>query len=206
MQVISYRPIFPGEEILISCTLLSLLESLTIYDDPKLTHIDTPLTLAPSDRHHFLQQNHHFTCHCPLCTSLSEDPSTNTHAAESHSRRQHLHELWTTMLHAESEGFYQDAINILKDWLDFAEVEGLLPLMGEYHGVMAELYLMLAERGSTGGKEVNRDLALRGALREARMAVDAWVRLGSVDGRKTEDARVFLERAFKLKERRTKGR
>lgn len=110
------------------------------------------------------------------------------------------------MLHAKSEGFYQDAINILKDWLDFAEVEGLLPLMGEYHGVMAELYLVLAERGSPGGKEVDRDLALRGALREARMAVDAWVRLGSVDGGKTDDARVFLERIFKLKERRTKGR
>ncbi|EAA28732.2 SET domain-containing protein [Neurospora crassa] len=184
MEVVSYRPIFPGEEILISYT---------------------PLNLPPSDRHNFLQQTHHFTCHCPLCTALSDDPSANTPAAESHSRRQHLNELWTTMLHAKSEGFYQDAINILKDWLDFAEVEGLLPLMGEYHGVMAESYLMLAERGSPGGKEVDRDLALRGALREARMAVDAWVRLGSVDGGKTEDARAFLEKVFKLKERR-KGR
>ncbi|KAJ4399884.1 hypothetical protein N0V85_005894 [Neurospora sp. IMI 360204] len=167
---------------------------------------NTPLTLSPSDRHHFLKQNHHFTCHCPLCTSLSDEPSANTLAAESHSRRLHLQELFNTMLHAKSEGFHQDAINILKDWLDFAEVEGLMPLMGEYHGIMAELYLLLAERGSPGDKEVDREGALRQALREARMAVDAWVKLRSVGGRKTEEARVFLEKVFKLKERRGKGK
>ncbi|KAK3338597.1 hypothetical protein B0H65DRAFT_479552 [Neurospora tetraspora] len=185
MEVISYRPISPGEEISISYTAL---------------------TLSPSDRHHFLKQNHQFTCHCPLCTSLSDDPSAKTLTAESHSRRTHLQEVFDTMLHAKGEGFYQDAINILKDWLDFAEVEGLLPLMGEYHGTMAELYLLLAERGSPGDKEVDREGALRQALREARMAVDAWVKLRSVDGRKTEEARVFLEKVFKLKERRGKGK
>lgn len=179
---------------------------LTTHPDPKLTHPDTALTLSPSDRHHFLKQNHQFTCHCPLCTSLSDDPSAKTLTAESHSRRTHLQEVFDTMLHAKGEGFYQDAINILKDWLDFAEVEGLLPLMGEYHGTMAELYLLLAERGSPGDKEVDREGALRQALREARMAVDAWVKLRSVDGRKTEEARVFLEKVFKLKERRGKGK
>ena len=110
------------------------------------------------------------------------------------------------MLHAKSEGFYQDAINIMKDWLDFAEVEGLLPLMGEYHEIMAELYLLLAEKGSADGKKVDKDVALREALKEARMAVDAWVRLGSVDVGKVEDARVLLEKVFKLKGTRAKER
>ncbi|WPJ61192.1 hypothetical protein SMAC4_07900 [Sordaria macrospora] len=183
MEVVSYRPISSGEEILISYT---------------------PLTLPPSDRHRHLQQNYHFTCHCPLCTSLSDDPSANTPAAESHSRLQHLAELYNTMLHARSEGFYQDAVNILKDWLDFAELEGLMPLMGEYHGIMADLYLLLAERGSADGRKVDREGALREALKEARMAVDTWVKLGSVNDVKAEGARVMLEKGFKLKERRGK--
>ncbi|KAK1775776.1 hypothetical protein QBC45DRAFT_334640 [Copromyces sp. CBS 386.78] len=178
MEVVSYRPISSGEEIVISYT---------------------PLNLPPSDRHRYLQQNYHFTCHCPLCTSISNDPS-----AESHYRRQHLAELYNTMLHAKSEGFYQDAINILKDWLDFADVEGLMPLMGEYHGMMAELYLLLAERGSADGRKVDREGALREALKEARMALDAWVRLGSVDDGKLEEARVLLERVANLKERSDK--
>lgn len=185
MEVISYRPISAGEEILISYT---------------------PLTLPPSDRHQFLKQNYHFTCHCPLCASLSDDPSAHTLVAESHSRRLRMQELYDTMLHAKSEGFYADAINILKDWFDFAEEEGLMPLTGEYHGTMGELYLLLAEKGSVDGKKVDRERALREALREARMAVDAWVRLGSVDHKKTEEARVLLERVFELKERKGKGR
>ncbi|KAK3946736.1 hypothetical protein QBC32DRAFT_122452 [Pseudoneurospora amorphoporcata] len=184
MEVVSYRPISSGEEIAISYT---------------------PLNLPPSDRHRYLQQNYHFTCHCPLCTSLSDDPSADTLAAESHSRRQHLAELYNTMLHAKSEGFYQDAINILKDWLDFADVEGLMPLMGEYHGMMAELYLLLARKGSADGRNVDREGALREALKEARMALDAWVRLGSVDDGKLEEARLLLdERVANLKERRDK--
>lgn len=137
---------------------------------------------------------------------MSDDPTANSPAAESHSRRKHLAELYNTMLHAKSEGFYQDAINIMKDWLDFAEVEGLLPLMGEYHEIMAELYLLLAEKGSADGKKVDKDVALREALKEARMAVDAWVRLGSVDVGKVEDARVLLEKVFKLKGTRAKER
>ncbi|KAK3398901.1 hypothetical protein B0T20DRAFT_353888 [Sordaria brevicollis] len=123
----------------------------------------------------------------------------------SHSRRVRMQELYNTMLHANSEGFYGDAIKILKDWLDFAQEEGLTPLMGEYHGILAELHLLLAEKGSTDGKTVDREAVLREALRNARMAVDAWARLGSVDTGKTEEARVLLEKIFQLKERKRKG-
>lgn len=59
-----------------------------------------------------------------------------------------------------------------------SEWERVHPLAPEYHDVLAELY-------SRKGDMVN-------GTRYGRMAVDGWVKFGSVDDDQLEQARVFL--------------
>ena len=96
-------------------------------------------------------------------------------------------ELKGTGAHARSERFFQDAINIAEEWAMFAETEGVPDPEPEYHGTLAELYDLKAAK--TGLPE---DSAL--ARRYARMALDGWVRFGSVDEEAVEKARLLLKR------------
>lgn len=96
--------------------------------------------------------------------------------------------LKATVLDARSEGFYQDAITMAEEWLMFSEWERLPPLEPEYHDALADLYFL-------NGDMLN-------ATRYARMAVDGWVRFGSVDDSELERARVFLAHLDQLNARR----
>jgi hypothetical protein len=91
-------------------------------------------------------------------------------------------------VNARGQGYYSDAITMTEEWLMFSEWDRVPPLMPEYHDVLADLY-------SLKGDVVN-------ATRYARMAVDGWARLGSVDDDDLENARVFLARLDKLNEKR----
>ncbi len=95
-------------------------------------------------------------------------------------------ELKGTGAHAKSEKYFQDAINIAAEWTDFAEAEGIPDLEPEYHDTLAELYALKAAK--TGLQEDGEK-----ARRYARMAVDGWVRLGSVDDELLERARGWLK-------------
>jgi len=79
---------------------------------------------------------------------------------------------------ARNNGFFQDAINIAEDWLMVSEWERVPPLAPELHDVLAELY-------SRKGDMVN-------GTRYGRMALDGWIKFGSVDDDQLELARVFL--------------
>lgn len=81
-------------------------------------------------------------------------------------------------MNARRDGFYQDAITMTEEWLMFSEWDRSPPFMPEYYGTLADLY-------SLKGDVAN-------ATRYARMALDGWARLGSVDDEGLETARMFL--------------
>lgn len=62
----------------------------------------------------------------------------------------------------------------------FAEWDRQPPLMPEYHSILADLY------------HLQRDMV--NATRYARMAVDGWAKLGSVDDEQLVQASLFLDR------------
>jgi hypothetical protein len=132
--------------------------------------IETPI----EKRRSYLKEHWGFDCACSLCRAPQEVID------DSESLRRRIKDLKATIADAKAEGFYQDAINMAEEWLMFSEEERVPPLEPEYHDMMADLYLL-------NGDFVN-------ATRHARMAVDGWARLGSVDDEGLEKARVFLRR------------
>ncbi|KAK0617779.1 hypothetical protein B0T17DRAFT_591762 [Bombardia bombarda] len=152
MEVVAYHAIEAGEEIVMSYV---------------------PLDTARSERRQFLKETWGFDCTCSLCHG-SELDITN-----SETWRRRMTDLRGSVLHARREGYFQDAINISKDWLHFSELEMVPPLLAEYHDTLAELYRLKGD--------------LINATRYGRMALDGWVRLGSVEDDQLEKARVFLK-------------
>ncbi|KAH8880253.1 hypothetical protein GQ53DRAFT_670224 [Thozetella sp. PMI_491] len=159
-EVIAYRAIEPGEEVTLSYV---------------------PLATKHDIRRSTLKENWGFDCSCAMCR---DEPLK---IQDSESGRRRIVELKGTAAHAKSEGFFQDAINIVEEWTLFAEEEGVPDPEPELHGTLAELYTLKA--GKTGLPE---DWAK--ARRYARMAVNGWLQLGSVDGEALEAARVQLRK------------
>ncbi|KAK3390710.1 hypothetical protein B0H63DRAFT_410660 [Podospora didyma] len=131
-----------------------------------------PVTAKHTDRRNYLKENWGFDCKCSLCLASELDVS------DSEGRRRRMTELKESVLHARREGFFQDAINMAGEWLMFSEWESLPPLESEFHDTLSELYLL-------NGDMVN-------ATRHGRMALDEWVKLGSVDDDQLERSRLFL--------------
>jgi len=132
------------------------------------------------ERRRFLQQNWGLDCTCSLCRASEAD------IADSEGRRRNIEELRETMIDARKNKFYKDAITIAGDWLFYCEEEGLAPVMVEYYDILADLY------------ELNGDL--ENATRNARLALDGWVRFGSVDDAQLEHARETLVRLWEKEE------
>jgi len=170
MEVVSYTTIEPGEEITITC-MSPLFPSLA-HGRSLTARPDVPLATKRDVRRQYLQDNWGIDCQCDLCHAPAID------IAESETSRRRMDELKDTILDARREGFFQDAINIAADWLTLSEWERVPPLAPEYHDTLAELYLL-------NGDMVN-------ATRYARMALDGWVRLGSVDDEQLERSRLLL--------------
>ncbi len=97
-----------------------------------------------------------------------------------------------TLNDARRDGFYNDAITIANDWLQFSEWENLPLLMPEHHDTLAELYFL------------NGDLV--NATRYARRALDGWVRFGSVDEEKLENAKEALHGLSRVAEYKRRGK
>ncbi|KAK3687156.1 hypothetical protein B0T22DRAFT_422423 [Podospora appendiculata] len=114
------------------------------------------ITMSCDERRKHLKENWGFDCACSLC-----------HADQLES-----------ILDARKNGYFQDAISIAGDWLQFSEWERVPPLLPEYHETLAELYFL-------NGDIVN-------ATRYGRMALDGWVKFGSVDDDSLERARGFM--------------
>lgn len=127
-------------------------------------------------RRKYLRDNWGFDCGCSLCRASEVEVS------DSEGRRRQMNDLRETMLDARSNGYYKDAIAIAGDWLNFSDWEGLPLLMAEYHDVLADLYLLKGDMAN--------------ATRYARMAVDEWVRFGSVDEARVEAASALLEKLY----------
>jgi len=144
----------------------------TIEPGEEITITYVPLATKRDVRRQYLQDNWGIDCQCDLCHAPAID------IAESETSRRRMDELKDTILDARREGFFQDAINIAADWLTLSEWERVPPLAPEYHDTLAELYLL-------NGDMVN-------ATRYARMALDGWVRLGSVDDEQLERSRLLL--------------
>ncbi|KAK3307641.1 uncharacterized protein B0T15DRAFT_395256 [Chaetomium strumarium] len=141
-------------------------------DEITLSYV--PLETPSPVRRQYLKSHWGFDCTCPLCTGPTPDLD------ESEAWRQKIKSLRETIANARSEGFYHDAIVMTEEWLMFGEWDMQPPLMAAYYDTLADLYFLK-------GDMVN-------ATRHARMAVDEWVRLGSVDDEGLEKARVFLGR------------
>ncbi|KAK4233105.1 hypothetical protein C8A03DRAFT_19746 [Achaetomium macrosporum] len=152
-------------------------------DEITLSYV--PLETPSSTRRQYLKSHWGFDCTCTLCTGPATD------LEESESWRRKIKSLRETIANARSEGFYHDAIVMTEEWLMFAEWDMQPPLMAEYHDTLANLYFLK-------GDMVN-------ATRHARMAVDEWVRLGSVDDEPLEKARLLLRRLEAMDGRRRGG-
>ncbi len=140
---------------------------------------DVPLATKHEDRRRTLRDNWGIDCSCSLCRA--EEGKIR----DSESGRRRIVDLKGTGEHAKSEKYFQDAINIAEERSMFAEEEGLSEPEPMLHDTLAELYtLKAAQTGLLADWEK--------AKRYARMAVDGWVRLGSVDGEALETARLFL--------------
>lgn len=155
---------------------------------PELTWLlsqDVPLETSAESRRQYLKDHWGFDCMCSLCQASETD------IGNSDSWRRRMKSLKTSVPEAREGGFYQDAINMAEEWLMFSEWERVPPLEPEYHDTLADLYFLK-------GDMVN-------ATRYARMAVDGWAKLASVDDDQLEKARLFLSHLDRLSEKRTKA-
>ncbi|AEO60489.1 hypothetical protein MYCTH_104665 [Thermothelomyces thermophilus ATCC 42464] len=157
MEVVAFRAIDAGEEILMSYV---------------------PLETPAEERRRYLRNHWGFECSCSLCRASQLDLDN------SEVWRSKVKSLKETILNARSEGFYQNAITMTEEWLMVSEWDMTPPLMAEYHDTLADLYFLK-------GDMVN-------ATRYARMAVDGWARLGSVDDEQLERSRLFLRRIIDI--------
>jgi hypothetical protein len=178
MEVVAFRAIEPGEEILMSCKCTSSATriGLTIQDVPLETPVET--------RRQYLRDHWGFDCACSLCRGPEDALS------DSESWRRKTKSLKETIPDARTQGFYKDAITMTEEWLLVAGWDLTPPFMPEYHDTLADLYFR------------NGDMS--NATRHARMAMDGWAKFGSVDDEDLERARVFLRRLDQLNEERRK--
>lgn len=179
MEVVAYHGIDPGEEILMSCKR-PIQESA--HHQAVLTVQDVPVETPIESRRKYLKDHWEFDCKCDLCRGSEAD------IEDSELWRRRMKSLKATVLDARAEGFYQDAINMAEEWLMFSELDRVPPLLPEYHDTLADLYF-------SKGDMVNATLY-------ARMAVDGWAKLGSVDDDHLEKARLFLNRLYQLNGKR----
>ncbi|KAK4149185.1 SET domain-protein 5 [Chaetomidium leptoderma] len=154
----------------------------TIEQDDEILMSYVPLETPTESRRNYLKEHWGFDCTCSLCRGSETD------IGDSENWRKQIKSVKETILDAKSQGFFPDAITMVHDWAKLSEWDKTPPFMPEYHDLLADLYLL-------NGDMVN-------ATRYARMAVDGWVRLGSVDDEHLEKARVFLGRVDQLNERR----
>lgn len=147
---------------------------------------DTPLELSRDQRRKDLKHNWGIDCECSLCRG------TEIEILDSEGRRRHMGELGQTLSEAKQNGFYKDAAQIAKDLLQFSEWESIPLLEPEHHDTLAELYFL--------------DKDIVNAVKYARMAMDGWVRFGSVDDTEVERARVFLKKVEEMEDEINKAK
>ena len=146
---------------------------------------DLPLATKHETRRRALKDDWGIDCSCSLCRS------EQWQIQDSDAARRRIVELKETGEHAKGERYFQDAINITREWMEFAETEGVPDLEPGFHGNLAELYALQAAK--TGLSEDGEK-----ARRYARMAVDGWIRLGSVDEQALARASDFLRNLEKM--------
>ncbi|KAK4445458.1 hypothetical protein QBC34DRAFT_472363 [Podospora aff. communis PSN243] len=142
----------------------------------------TPTGMPHTDRRRFLHENWDIDCSCSLCRA------NETTISDSEAARKQMDDLRETMMEARTNKFYKDAITIANDWMYYCEFEGLSPLQMELWDILADLNFL---RGD-----------LDNAIRYARMALDGWVKLGSVDDTQLENAREMVMKLWKEAEER----
>ncbi|KAL2158713.1 hypothetical protein VTH06DRAFT_4195 [Thermothelomyces fergusii] len=133
-----------------------------------------PLEMHMGERREYLKNNWEFDCACSLCRSPQEDIDNTT------KWRDKVRSLRETVKNARSEGFQENAIAMAEEWLMVSEWDKTPPLMAEYHHTLADLYFLKGDMAN--------------ATMYARMAMDEWLRLGSVDDEQLEQSRLFLRR------------
>ncbi|KAK0627923.1 hypothetical protein B0T14DRAFT_552734 [Immersiella caudata] len=143
---------------------------------------DTPLGMPHKDRRRFLKENWDIDCECSLCRAQESQIS------DSEAARKQMEDLPQTMMEARTNKFYKDAITIANDWMYYCEFEGLSPLQMELWDILADLHNLKGD--------------LESAIRYARMALDGWVKFGSVDDSQLENAKEALMRLWKKGEER----
>ncbi|KAL2266839.1 hypothetical protein VTJ83DRAFT_4116 [Remersonia thermophila] len=137
-----------------------------------------PLETPAEQRRRYLKDNWEFECTCSLCRGPVDD------LEDSESWRRKTKSLKETIADAKSSGYYKDAIVMTEELLLFSEWDKVPPFMPDYHDTLAHLNYL--------------DGNMANATRYARMAMDGWVKLGSVDDVDLENARVFLEHLARL--------
>ncbi|KAK4222034.1 hypothetical protein QBC38DRAFT_539844 [Podospora fimiseda] len=139
-----------------------------------------PITTPIEERKKYLKEHWGFECTCSLCRSSPQD------IEESESWRRRQKSLKATIQDATSGEFYSDAIAMSEEWLQFADWDMVHPLWPEYHDSLADLYF--------------RNGDMMNAMRYARMAYDGWVKFGSIDDEKLENAKVLVDKLDKISE------
>jgi hypothetical protein len=153
-----------------------------LFSFSALTEVDTPLGMAHADRRRFLLENWDIDCSCSLCRA------EQTAISDSEAARKQMDDLRGTMVEARTNKFYKDAITIANDWMYYCEFEGLSPLQMELWDILADLHFLKGD--------------LESAIRYARMALDGWVKFGSVDDSQLESAREMVMKLWKEAEER----
>lgn len=142
--------------------------------------LDVPLETPVDERRRYLHDHWGFNCACTLCRASDYD------ANESRAWREKVKSLQETIASAREQGYYPDAITMTHEWLLVAGWDGTPPFLPEWHGTLADLHLRKGDMAN--------------ATRYARMAMDGWAKLGSVDDEPLERARMFLKRVDELNE------
>ncbi|KAK3293798.1 uncharacterized protein B0H64DRAFT_442903 [Chaetomium fimeti] len=115
MEVVAFRAIQPGEEIVMSYV---------------------PLETPVEERRRYLKDHWGFNCACSLCRASKLD------ADDSEAWREKVKSLKATIQDARSQGYYKNAIVMAEEWLLVSEWDMTPPFMPEYHDTLADLYFL----------------------------------------------------------------
>jgi len=130
-------------------------------------------------RREHLQQVWGVDCSCSLCRSTDEAA-----ISDSDHRRERIGELRQSVMQASSERYFENALVMAREWVGIGEEEGIPPLLAEYYDIVARLSFDVGD--------------LQDAKRYAQLALDAWMRFGSVDDADLEAARGYVRELGRL--------
>jgi hypothetical protein len=82
------------------------------------------------------------------------------------------------LVDASAHGYFENALAITHEWIEVAEEEGIPPPMPDYYDLVSRLSLDVGD--------------VQNATRFARLALDGWTKINSVDDTDLETARAFM--------------